>query len=167
MARGARIEFKPITPKIREAESLFRAALVPVFDDVSDNVEKDYRRVSDHFHHARPRYQRRRSFLNQIPPGDDEPGWFMATWTQNDPIFYYLDVGAERHRHMSWDWQSLTRPGKGIKTFQRAGVPGRFGPARPIEPRDFTGDVARRNQKEFQLAVFRALIRSAELAWFK
>ena len=122
-------------------------------------MEKDMKRVSGKFKHANKPTYRTTVGIGQPPDSGGGPvgraiapphlraRWAMSS-TENDPIFYYLEVGARRFRRMSLDWQSMTRGGMGLATFPRAGTAMNLSPFQVgyIEPRYFAIDAAIRQR---------------------
>lgn len=93
--------------------------------------------------------------------------WAMSS-TSNDPKFYYLEVGARRFRHMSPDWQSMTRPGAGLRTFRRAGYATALSSTQVgvIEPRFFAAAATKEEFPRFQAAVWEIFGKNAVYKFF-
>lgn len=81
---------------------------------------------------------------------------YVMVYTDNEPVFYYLEAGARRYRKMSADWMSMTMPGKGMKIHPRAGrATGWFLTPRRIEPRWFSADAVERIAPKFFKRIWR------------
>ena len=181
-----KIKFRAITTDVRGLDKRTQARTFRALAKANKSFSRDFHKVTDRFTH--PNSPRFHSDIRYGPPptapkrGPDIPppagvemtgrsrgnAIYAITWTENDPIFFYLEAGADRHRAVLPDYRSLTKARMGIRTFNKQGHIGKLYafPISYIEPRWFAADVVRRYQGKFIAEVKSIYGRDATLNFF-
>lgn len=149
MARMIRMAFRAITTDVNGLHPGHSLKIDKINLATVRRAQRAQQKLTQAFRHGQPRF-RLDTGLGQPPDaGGSETGRSMAphgmrarwaaSYTDNDPIYFYLNSGARRFRHMSHDWQSMTRAGRGNARFPRAGTAAALSRVQVgyIEPRYF------------------------------
>ena len=164
MARNVKLKFTASVPKVKGAKNVLPKA-IKLLEQTNRAALRQFKPLTSKFNHPnRPVWRQVIrsgiiSFHGGLIIGGTRqtgrvrggPALYGEVSTDNDKIFYYLDVGFNRHRAMLASYRSLTRAGAGLKTFRRRGKPGALYPF-PIAytpGRGFAADAARRIEPSF------------------
>jgi hypothetical protein len=147
--------FRAITTEIFNIGNEYVVAVDKINKKTAKRMQSRVEKVTKKFRTHQPNFSISQGVGS--PPGETvgprypNSRWAMSS-TSNDVKFYYLEVGAKRYMRMSPDWQSLTRPGMGLRTFRRRGraIGLRKTPVGVIAPRRFARAAAIEEQPRYE-----------------